>query len=276
MIGMFLAYPFYDGTPVSFMETLVAPLGHPEIKLPLFIMQGAATFIGLALIPAFYFYKAQHTSVLAWIKRPSPLSLLLVPGIVIFFMGFNSIFIEWNASLDLPDFLRGFESWARQTEDTATALTQFLTSFDSTSQFLVAFVVIAIFPAIGEELVFRGMLQPELFRGTKNIHAAIWISAVLFSALHMQFFGFLPRVLLGALFGYLYHWSGNLVMPMMAHFVNNGFSILMIYLNKTQIAGVNIENPEAAPWPVVIMFSIITFTLLYYFRKTQLEKTATA
>jgi hypothetical protein len=201
---------------------------------------------------------------------------LLLAGIVIFFMGFNSVFIGWNAHLDLPDFLSGFEQWAREKEDVATQLTQFLTTFDSVGQFVIGFIVIAIFPALGEELVFRGLLQPQLHKATGNIHAAIWISAFLFSALHMQFFGFVPRALLGALFGYLYFWSGNLTVPVVAHFVNNGFSVVMIYLNKTRIAGVDLENPEVAPWPVVLVFSGLTFALLMYFRNTELKKHAAA
>lgn len=276
MVGMFLAYPFYEGTPFSFLEDLTNPLGNPAVKLPLFIVQGAATFIGLALIPAFYFYKSQHRSVLSLLKGAPLSTFLITPAIVIFFMGFNSVFIEWNASLDLPDFLSDFESWARKTEDTATQLTMYLTSFDSFGQFLIGLVVIAIFPAIGEELVFRGLLQPELHKATHNSHAAIWISAILFSALHMQFFGFVPRVLLGALFGYLYLWSGNLLVPILAHFVNNGFAVLMLYLKKTSVAGIDLENPEAAPWPVALAFTLITFGLLYYFRKTELAKTPTA
>lgn len=276
MVGMFMAYPFYEGTAFSFLEDLTNPIGHPEIKLPLFIVQGAATFVGLALIPAYYHYKSQHQSVFSLAKGISPLSLFIIPAIVIFFMGFNSVFIEWNAGLDLPDFLSGFENWARRTEDTATQLTMYLTSFDSPGQFLIGLVVIAIFPAIGEELVFRGMLQPELHKATRNHHAAIWISAILFSALHMQFFGFVPRVLLGALFGYLYLWSGNLLVPMLAHFVNNGFAILMLYLKKTSVAGIDLENPEAAPWPVVVALTLLSVGLLYYFRKTELAKTAAA
>jgi membrane protease YdiL (CAAX protease family) len=127
--------------------------------------------------------------------------------------------------------------------------------------------VIALLPAIGEELVFRGMLQPELFRATGNHHAAIWISAIIFSAFHMQFFGFVPRLLLGALFGYLYVWSANLLIPMIAHFVNNGFSVLMMYLYQKGIITVDMESPEAAPWPMVIGFTIVFGFLLFYFKK---------
>jgi len=116
-------------------------------------------------------------------------------------------------------------------------------------------------------LVFRGMLQPQLLRATKNIHVAIWTTAILFSAFHLQFFGFVPRMLLGALFGYLYYWSGNLLMPMFAHFVNNGFSVLMLYLNQKSVIDMDMESTEAAPWPAVIIFTLIAGAMLYYYKK---------
>src|SRR5690606_36025116 len=103
-----------------------------------------------------------------------------------------SIFIEWNADLDLPDFLQGFERLAKEREEYARTITTFLTQFDSTGQFVLAFVVIAILPAIGEELVFRGLIQRELIRGNVNVHVAIWFAAFLFSAIHMQFYGLVP------------------------------------------------------------------------------------
>jgi membrane protease YdiL (CAAX protease family) len=84
----------------------------------------------------------------------------------------------------------------------------------------------------------------------------------------MQFFGFVPRVLLGALFGYLYVWSGNLLLPIIAHFVNNGFSVLMMYLyQKGMIATDMVDSTEAAPWPVVLSFTIVFAGLVHYFKK---------
>jgi hypothetical protein len=103
-------------------------------------------------------------------------------------------------------------------------------------------------------------------KGTKNIHVAIWISAFFFSAIHVQFFGFVPRMLLGALFGYLYYWSGNLWVPMFAHFVNNGFAVCMIYLYQKKIVDTNLDSPEAAPWPAVIVAAGIVATALWYFK----------
>src|SRR5258706_11828197 len=166
-------------------------------------------------------------------KTISPSTLILTAMVVLFFMMPNSLLIEWNANVVLPDFLKDLETWARQREDYAEELTTFLTTFASTGEFLLAFIVVAVLPAIGQELVFRGMLQPQLQSATRNAHFAIWISAFLFSSLHMQFFGFVPRLVLGALFGYFYSWSGNLILPIVSQFFNNGFSIFMLYLNKS-------------------------------------------
>ena len=199
-------------------------------------------------------------------------SLLLSGLLIVVFMVPNSLFIEWNANVTMPDFLKDFEAWAREKEDVATALTNYLTTFSSTSQFLFAFFVIAVLPGIGEELVFRGMLQPELKRATGNMHVAIWISAIMFSAIHLQFFGFIPRMLLGVLFGYLYFWSGNILVPMFAHFVNNGFSLIMLYLYQTGNTTLNIDSTESAALLMAVLFTIITFGILLYLKKFHEEK----
>jgi membrane protease YdiL (CAAX protease family) len=176
----------------------------------------------------------------------------------------------------MPDFLKGFEYWAREKEDIAAELTAYLTQFDSFGNFALAFFVIAILAGVGEELVFRGMLQPELQRATGNIHAAIWISAILFSAIHLQFFGFVPRMLLGVMFGYLYYWSGNIIIPMLAHFVNNGFSLLMVYLYQLGIISIDLESGESASPLLVAFFTIITFGLLLYLKKFHRENNSFA
>jgi len=87
-------------------------------------------------------------------------------------------------------------------------------------------LIIAILPAFGEELIFRGVLQKILSDLFRNKHAAVWVTALFFSAVHLQFFGFLPRLILGLAFGYLYLWSGTLWLPIIAHFVNNAVPAL--------------------------------------------------
>jgi membrane protease YdiL (CAAX protease family) len=275
LIGFFFSVPFFNGDFFELMKVMTNPAGHPEARLPLYVMQGCATLIGLGLIPlllSFGVFKKGLREFFAHAENYWQM-FLVVLAVTISFMAVNSFFIYWNAHFQFPEFLQGFESWAHEYEDRAEELTKFMTQFSSDTEFLVAFVVIAILPAIGEEFVFRGMLQSQLFNATRNIHIAIWTSAILFSAFHLQFFGFVPRMLLGALFGYLYYWSGNLWMPMFAHFVNNGFSVVALYLNQKGVVDVDVESTDVtAPWPAVIIFALVTGALLIYYKNFFTQK----
>jgi len=265
-IGLLFAAPFMEGTLVDFLSKITPPLHHPELKTSLFIIQGCATF-GLAACPLLYWSVIEHRRVNDFFRyKTSALALVLTAMVVFFFILPNTVLMEWNANVVFPDFLKNFETWAKGREENANELTTFLTTFGSTREFLVGFFVVAVLPGISEELVFRGMLQPQLHRATNNVHVGIWLSAFLFSSLHMQFFGFVPRLFLGALFGYLYYWSGNLIVPMMAHFINNGFSVIMLYLHQLGKIDIDVESTEAAPWPAVISGTILTFALLVYLK----------
>jgi membrane protease YdiL (CAAX protease family) len=268
LIGILIALPFYEGSIMDFMSALSDPIGNPAIKVPFYIVQGCSTLFGLIIIPALLIAaKQQPLKKLLSLTSTQLSPYLIVVFATIAFMLFNSPFIEWNANLVFPEFMKGFEEWAKGREEYAGKVTTFLTTFSNKGELMLALFVIAVLPAIGEELVFRGLLQPQLHKHMGNIHAAIWISAILFSTMHMQFYGFVPRVLLGALFGYLYYWSGNLWIAILAHFVNNGFSVVMLYLYQQKMSELDINSTEAAPWPVVVGAAVISFTLLYIFKK---------
>ncbi|WP_234733188.1 CPBP family intramembrane glutamic endopeptidase [Tellurirhabdus bombi] len=204
--------------------------------------------------------------------NPRPLStvnsLALVVLLTIAFMPFNGLIIEWNQNINLPPAFEGLEEWMKQKEDQLTKLTTFLVSFDSPVQLMLALVVVGALPGIGEEVLFRGLLQRKLGQWTGNTHAAIWIAAAIFSAIHFQFYGFFPRMLLGALFGYLYAWSGNLWVPILAHFVNNGFTVLMVWLYRQRVVPIDIENTNSVPLTGAFFSLLLTIGLLYYFRKS--------
>lgn len=267
MIGILASTPFYDGGIVELTKALETPLESPEIRIPIYVLQGFATLIGLIVTPVVLLY-AFKKSAFAFFRDQQfyTTTLFITPLIVLSFMGINSFFVQWNADLHFPEFLRSFEEWAREKEDYAAQLTAFMTEFKSIPELIVALVVIAVLPAIGEELVFRGLIQNELNRLTQNIHVAIWFSAILFSAFHLQFFGFVPRLLLGALFGYLYYWSGNLSMAILAHFTNNAAAVLSLYYYQRGTLEYNVESTEAFPLSVILTSCLFTFLLLYYFR----------
>lgn len=265
VVGFFLSLPFYDGDMTALLESLRQPLANPETRIPLYIMQGCATFFGLIVAPALFLIRQGKQISDFFSKEVYLLPVLITAFIVLVFMVVNSVFIEWNSNVDFPQFADEFENWARDREQEAGDLTAFLTQFGSTGQLILALIVIAVLPAVGEEIVFRGLIQNELIRGTGNIHVSIWFAAFLFSAIHMQFFGFIPRMLLGAIFGYLYYWSGNLLIPIIAHFVNNGVSVIALYFHQQGTLNFDLESPEAAPMSMVILSAALTVGLLYYF-----------
>lgn len=269
LIGFFVAILFFDGSLEQLIEAIQNPINNEAIKLPLYIIQGSATLIGLTIVPLLFWLGIEMRKIKSWFSEGEIQiqMLLVVLLMVICFMGTNSIFIDWNAHVSFPDSLKDIEQWAREREDLAETITKFLTQFSNTSQFLIGLLVIAILPAIGEELAFRGMLQPQLHRTFGNAHIAVWTSAILFSAFHLQFFGFVPRMLLGALFGYLYYWSGNLWMSIFAHFVNNGFSVLMLYLRQQKVVEMDVESTDAAPWQAVVGFTGLFVVLLIYYKR---------
>lgn len=264
-VGLAVASLFYDGDLLSAIQST------PDYTLftPLMITQGFASLLGLIIIPALHVVFIERKPLKSFFN-PHERWAVIIPVLIIVGVSFQlalTPLIEWNMNFQFPEFMRGFGEWAREREDALSELTRVLTNFQSQQDLMLAFVVIALLPGIGEELVFRGLIQNELKRSTGNAHVAIWVGAFLFSAIHMQFFGFAPRMLLGALFGYLYQWSGNLWVPMFAHFFHNGFTLVVMYLAQTNVIELDIESNEAAPLPWVVVGLVSTFALLYYFRK---------
>ncbi len=193
-----------------------------------------------------------------------PLVFLL--GILV--MPFNGWVYELNQALDLPPVLQPVEDWMKAQETSLDELTKFLTQFSSPAQLLVGLLVVAVIPAVGEELLFRGVVQ-NLFRWAfGNVHVAIWLSAAIFSAIHFQFYGFFPRLILGALFGYLYAWTRNLGVAMFAHFVNNGITLVGVYLFRNKLVEYDIENTDSVPVLAALVSLGLATALLWAVRRT--------
>ena len=187
---------------------------------------------------------------------------LIVAFLVIIFMFFDALIIEWNQGIVFPESLKGIEKWMKASEDERGELTKLLTDFKNPTQFIIAIIVVAVLAGISEELLFRGVLQNITLRASGNPHVAIWFAAIIFSSIHMQFYGFFPRMLLGALFGYLYFWTKNIWVPIFAHFINNGFTLIMAYLHSTNVVEVNIEDTKSVPLSMALGSLFLTTLIL--------------
>ncbi|HEY0108597.1 MAG TPA: CPBP family intramembrane glutamic endopeptidase [Fibrella sp.] len=191
----------------------------------------------------------------------------LVVLLTIAFMPVNGLIIEFNQTLKLPESLAPLERWMRAKEDQMAGLTKFLTTFRTVPQLLMALLTIAIIPGIGEEVLFRGILQRKFIVWTGSIHLGIWLAAALFSAIHLQFYGFVPRMLLGAMFGYLYVWSGNLWVPILAHFVNNGFTVFMLFLYQRRITTIDVDSTDSVPLTGALLGAAVALSALVLFKR---------
>ena len=257
-------------TAVTILNQLITePNQVPNGWYAMMILQGTVHFFSY-LFPAllyWFFIERKNLTNFNFREKPEPVIWFLALILVLIFIPVNSKFIEWNANMTLPDAWSGIEIWMRQKEDQLAVLTKFLTTYQSVSQLLIALIVVVLLPALGEEVLFRGIIQRKLFQQWGNFHVAIWVSAAIFSAIHFQFYGFLPRMMLGALFGYLYYWTGSLWVAVLAHFVNNGFVLVMVFLYNIKALNMNIEETKTMPLVTVILSSVLTCAILYTIKK---------
>ena len=229
--------------------------------------------IMIFISPYFYVNKLSNYSIKIFPINSTPVILVLL--LTFFFMILNSGVIEWNKSINFPEFMNSFETWAFNKEKELEKITIFLVSFENNWEFLFGILSIALIPGICEEYLFRGVLQKNFYLISKNIHIAVWLSAFFFSALHLQFYGFFPRMLLGVLFGYIYYWSGSIVYPMIAHIFNNFFSLTIFYFSQKGLLNENFEvsiNSSPKIPMVLIIISVVLFIgFMYLLRKYFLD-----
>lgn len=237
-----------------------------------FLLFSNSLFLLFFLVPYFVIRNKKEYSMNLSIIRGYPTFLLVLTTIL--FIVLNAPIIEWNKSISFPGFLSSFESWALLKEKQLESLTEYLISFESNYEFLVGILTIAIIPGLCEEYFFRGVLQKNLQLILKNPHIAILISAFLFSAFHLQFYGFFPRFFLGLLFGYFFYWSNSLIYPVIAHALNNFLSLSTYYFAKKGLFGdsINFSVNSSPDIPIVlILFSFVVFLYLIISLKKQLN-----
>ena len=147
---------------------------------------------------------------------------------------------EWNKGMEFPSFLASVEEMMRTMEESAKALTERFLNTSSVGMMFVNLFVMALLPAVCEEMLFRGWLQRVLVARV-NYHVAIWVVAFVFSAIHFQFYGFVPRMLIGAALGYLYCYTGSLWAPIIAHFTNNAMAVITAFLSYNGYTSIDFD-----------------------------------
>lgn len=237
-----------------------------SIKLAQFLQS-----VGLFVIPPFmlaYLWSEKPLQYLQINRKPFSKDVLL--AIIIMFSAVPAINLlgEINHAIHFPESFSWIENQLIDMEKRAEDLTLRMLDVDTVGGLLINLGLIAIIPAIGEELFFRGILQ-QILQNKVKAHAAVWITAIIFSAIHFQFFGFIPRMLMGALLGYLFLWTGNIWVPVAAHFTNNAAAVLYYYFKGDGAQqALDLENiGKSETYFAGIISMVLVAVLIYYFRR---------
>jgi membrane protease YdiL (CAAX protease family) len=258
----------------DFSEILVAFENLDEAQnLALLKYIQAGTSIGmfiLASLVSAYFISDNPVSFLKLDRIPGWFIIVIVCILIVITLPMNNYLTYLNGKLQVPEGIYWLQEYFERKEgEMENIMVKFL-KVSGPVPLLINIFVIALIPAIGEELLFRGIVQPLASKGFRSIHAGVILTAFLFGILHFQFLSFLPRFVLGILLGYIYLYTASLWMPILAHFVNNGLAVVFYYMYYSGQTGDQLEDmgtPGHAPFYTFISI-ILVVMLLYFLRKS--------
>jgi uncharacterized protein len=273
ILGVVIAIPVWGG------DTMLALTSKTVVNLTeninFFKYMQIVSQIGMFIVPPILFAFFVRGNIAAYLKiNRIPNIITLLSGLLVLIVSipFINYLISLNSMMHLPSVFSGIESWMKEMESSAEVFTKAFLNVSSTQGLLVNLFMIALLPALGEEFMFRGVLQKLFKDWTKNVHIAIFITAFLFSAMHLQFFGFIPRFVLGLILGYLYYFSNNLWVPIAAHFFNNATAVIFSFLYAKKIVKTDIDTIGNTPndFLLIIASCLFTFLLLYSIYKREM------
>ena len=271
MLGVFIFFNLLGIAFVSLIygyKTVIAVLGTdiaaPHFLNALLILQTLTMTLplfGTAVVFAYLIVNNPREYIRPSFSIPWVLFLLIL-AIMLFSNPIIEVLSNINQKMVLPSYLR----WMRTSEDQAQKVTNVLLDMKTGGDLVFNVLFIGLLTAIVEEFLFRGALQTIFIKWTGNIHAAVWITAILFSAFHIEFFGFLPRLLLGVFFGYFVAWSGSIWTGVWAHFINNGTAVLVTYLFQHKSIKISPDDQHIFT-PMLYVLSFATVALLMFIYK---------
>jgi len=275
LVGFLFCMIFF-GISFEELSVMLSDFNEPRNLVFLKVFQILQT-VGMFILPPLVIVWSLDDKPLNYLKldtKPSGFMLFMVCAIILA----GGPVIEWfsivNQHLVLPGWMSAVETWMRNSEDQANEITVAFLSGKGIGSLFSNLFIVALLPAIGEELLFRGLLQKLIKKMTGSSHWGIWVTAAIFSALHLQFFGFLPRLLLGALFGYLLEWTGTLWLPMIAHFINNATGVIVYFITGEGLeqdqSDLSIFNNSTFFW--ALASSVILFFLLRNLYRKRVEE----
>lgn len=272
MVGMGLAYAIMSATGLDNRAVLdqIASGNFENLRTLRWVLliNQLFSFALPAIVTAWYLHRSQWLQKLHLARIPASRWLLFGLIFTLLALPVAQFLLAIGQQLPLPD-------WASQLEDRTSGLIAGMLQVDGIGSFILTLFIMAILPAVGEELVFRGLVQRNLERwfNGKGV-LAIWVTAAIFSAIHFQFEGFFSRMVLGAVMGYLYFWTRNLWVSIFAHFLNNALFVVIAYSGGDLISAQldELQNaPAAIPWTTGLLFGGLLLAFGMYLHRLAKE-----
>jgi membrane protease YdiL (CAAX protease family) len=257
-------------TNLSLGDSILLDFNHPRTILYLKIMQifqAIGLFIAPPIIAVFSFQEKDEDYL--QFRKTNIILIFLSALLIVSALPIINWLAEINQALILPESWSGIEQWMRDSEAAAGQITSSFLKADNVSTLFLNLFVMALIPAFGEEMLFRGVLQKLFIQISKNTHLGIWITAFIFSAIHMQFFTFLPRFFMGAMFGYMLVWSGSIWLTITAHFINNGTAVIINYLVQKGSVDSTIESVGSESISLFILSTLLVFSGMYFIKTSE-------
>lgn len=222
------------------------------------------------IIPSLMFAFLCHENARTYLKTEDSYNIyVLILGIflIIIIQPLVDFIGYYNQQMVLPEFMAGLEGWMKANELAAEKTTNLLFADKTITGLILNLLIVAIVAGLAEELFFRGCIQQIIQKVVGNQHLAVWLGAFVFSAMHFQFYGFFPRLLLGAILGYLFVWAGSIWIPVIVHTVNNVIGVILAYLfyDTPEYKELSTFNLDQNLWITLVslIFTVIAIILIY-------------
>lgn len=269
LLGMLLIEPIFGIQVMGNNDILNIYSNNPATPTILKFLQFFQVFFSF-IVPAHLFARYQSNNNSAeylGLTKTAPINYLLGTVLIFVISPLISFLSELNQNIVFPSSLSSLENILKDLEEKSRIATELFLQVNSTSDIVVNFFIVAVLAAVSEELLFRGVLQRLMSTVISNIHLNIFICAIIFSAIHFQFYGFLPRLVLGMVLGYAFYFSKSLWVPILIHFLNNGTAVLVDFLYKRNLISLSPQENEYFGFVGLSISIISTITLFWYWIK---------
>jgi membrane protease YdiL (CAAX protease family) len=271
--GTLVCIPLYD-VNIFLTDNILNELNQPQVVSALKLLQ-VFSVLGVFVAPPvlFAFFVSDDRGRYLYLSKCPSIAAIALVFILIFFAAPTVNWMqELNKGMVLPDFLSSVEGWMKSSEKETAEITAAFMRMASAGDLFVNLTVVAFLAAFGEEIFFRGVMQRILGEWFRNTQVAIWVTAFLFSFFHLQFYGFLPRMMIGVLLGYLLLWGDSLWLCVWAHFVNNATAVVLEYLAQREIIDSGVSMVGSAEGETIFVIISGLFTGLFILLVYQVEK----